>query len=156
MKRKPLERPRLVYGEAGPGLVFVDPDLAADLAGFWKAVYSKTWGELKKKVSPARYEHVVERYMNTHDDDEEPGPDDAFDGSEMIGDGDYPEWLAQEMLDWVPEPIQEAYGVEQSSTLNGNFLTLDPNEETAIVAALRAVGYEVSRDDKLVNKACGM
>ena len=57
-----------------------------------------------------------------------PTDDDVFDAVDIPGfcDGDWPNWPAQEMLEemleWVPKLMQEKYGNQITSTLNGPFL----------------------------------
>ncbi len=69
-------------------------------------------------------------------------------------DGDYPEWPAQEMLDWMPEEASR-FGEYTNSVLNGPFLVIPPDKESAIVDALEAAGYTCERNDPLVQTASG-
>ena len=70
-------------------------------------------------------------------------------------DGDWPGWPAQEMLVWMPSPVQQAFGTQDRSVVSGPCLVLKARRETAIVAALHAQGYRCKRDNTLVRLASG-
>lgn len=86
-----------------------------------------------------------------------PNDNDAFDRADIPGfcDGDWPDWPQQEMLNWVPQAIQKAYGQVIDSTLNGPFLTFRTEDEKAIVEAFTELGYRCRKDDCWVRQACG-
>ena len=125
----------------------------------------RTWGEFKQAMPADSYQHVVELMRETaeedlSDDEELPehwGPDGetAFDAEQIPGfaDGDWPEWPAQAALEWVPQDIQHRFGVESASVLSGDYLTLDIEQEAAIVATFVEHGYNCSRDDTLLLRA---
>jgi len=87
----------------------------------------------------------------------DPEPDGPFEAGNVgpISDGDYPDWPAQEMLDWVPPLIQREYGRRGFSNLNGDLLELPSARTGEIVAALQAHGYQCERGDDLVRRASG-
>ena len=66
---------------------------------------------------------------------------------------DWGPYLQQEMLEWVPELIQDAFG-KVKFTMTGDFLALDQSDEAAIVAAFAKEGYACVRDQALVERAC--
>lgn len=86
-----------------------------------------------------------------------PDERDPFDSADIPGlcDGDWPDWPAQEMLNWVPTVIQKTYGQRLDSMLNGPLLTFRTEDEKAIVEAFVELGYRCRRDDRFVRRACG-
>lgn len=58
-----------------------------------------------------------------------PGDSESFSASGTIpgfDDGDYPEWPAQEMLEWMPADIVSRFGQGVNSVLNGEFWSYLP------------------------------
>jgi hypothetical protein len=86
-----------------------------------------------------------------------PMPPDCFEPSQVPGhdDGDWPDWVEQEMLDWLPDSIVKKFGEVKSTFLNGPFLLLDINRTSEIVAALEDLGYECHLSADFVCRACG-
>jgi hypothetical protein len=84
-----------------------------------------------------------------------PELDDPFDVGDipMVCEGDWPAWPQQEMLDWVPEAIQEQYGEVDCSPVSGPYLLFRTEDEEKLVAALLAHGYSCVRDETLVCQA---
>ena len=156
-----------VYGPIGDNLVFMPRPAAERLRAVREALNtSRTWGEFKQAMPADSYQHVVELMReqaeeDLSDDDEElpdnwePGAETAFEAEQIPGfaDGDWPEWPAQEALEWVPTDIQRRFGVESASVLSGDYLTLNIEHEAAIVAAFVEHGYTCSRDDTLLMRA---
>ena len=152
---------RLVYGNDGDSLVFIEYSLAMDLAAFWDAIGSvSTWGEFRRRVSPERYEDVVDFVARRDEEaDAPPSDSDPFPDPDLIvgGDGDYPEWPAQRMADWMPRSLLESGLVERAfSGVSGPCLHIEPEDEAKVVAALRAEGFVVEKDKHLVSRASGM
>lgn len=152
------ERQALVYGyrqDLAEGLVFMPEDRARELEKIWAAVNeAKTWGEFQARV-PDAYAAILERWQE--DEEDAPSAGKPFEASRIPGldDGDWPGWPAQEMLDWLPEDIQERYGRVEVSVLNGDYLELPPSQAGEIAAALEAQGYRCREDQELVRRACG-
>lgn len=152
----------LVYGIVNQGLVLMSEEKARELAALHDALRTaQTWNEFKERVSSERYRDVLER-LDENDPEEddivfEPQPDEKFDREAIFGyaDGDWPEWPAQEMLAWVPEDIQARFGKCISSTLNGEFLFIEPASIPDVVAALEAQGYMCREDQALVERTSG-
>src|SRR5262245_114249 len=148
----------LVYGviEATEQLVFLPLHRARELALLRSALYtSPTWGAFRAALPRTVYAQVRK---HLRENEATPGKDaDPFDPEDIWGycDGDWPGWPAQEMLEWMPLPVREAFGTYEASVINGSYLSLDPRQETAIVTALRVEGYYCTRDDTLVRLASG-
>ena len=157
----------LVYGPIDGYLVFMPRSVADRLIAVRAAVNtSRTWGEFKQAMPAGSYQHVVELMReqaeeDLSDDDEElpdhwePDGETGFDAEQIPGfaDGDWPEWPAQEALEWVPAAIQRRFGVEAASVLSGDYLELAIEQESAIVAAFVEHGYTCTRDDTLLLRA---
>ncbi|AYA23168.1 hypothetical protein C6369_000250 [Rhodococcus rhodochrous] len=143
----------LVYGIAGDKLVFIDPEQARELALLWAGF--DTWGQARAALSATRWQEIVERFEGWEQDP--PAPEEPFDLSQVPGnaDGDWPEWPAQQMLDWMPPELIARYGRSTASVLNGDFLDIDPQHEAALVAALEEMGWSCRRNDALVSSASG-
>lgn len=87
-----------------------------------------------------------------------PLDDDPFDwmqiyGLSAVGDGLWPEWPEQEMFGWMPEDLP--YAEVQDSIHDGFYLSLDPEHEAEIVAALEQRGYHCVKDQALISEASG-
>jgi len=152
----------LVYGPIDGYLVFMPRPVAERLIAVRGAINtSRTWGEFKQAMPAGSYQHVVELMREDSSDDEElpdywePDAEMGFDGEQIPGfaDGDWPEWPAQEALEWVPAAIQRRFGVEAASVLSGDYLELALEQESAIVAAFVEHGYTCTRDDTLLLRA---
>ena len=148
---------RLVYGQVNESLVFIHRELAVDLARLWDALgSSSTWGEFRKGISPDRFRTLAERFADGGDC--VPRDAEEFPGYDLpsVADGDYPEWPAQLMIDWVPSEIIDArYAKIVTSVFNGPFLVLDAACESAITADFRSHGFSLTKDLELVLRASG-
>lgn len=91
------------------------------------------------------------------DEDEIPELGDSFSAGDAPGyeDGDWPDFLAQSMLDWMPTQIQKTYGKLGDTTLNGFTLDLPPENLGPIIATLEADGYRCEEDQELLDAADG-
>ena len=149
---------RLVYGQlTDDQLVFIPEGEAVELAQLRNALsreQAATWGEFKQRIPPRRWLEIV---ANIDDEEWVPADDDPFDPDQVWGyqDGDWPEWPAQRMLEWMPEDIQKRFGEIGTSVLNGDFLQIAPGSENEVVAALKEAGYTCIRNDHLVELASG-
>lgn len=145
---------KLVIGNVGGSLVFIEFDTAQELAKFWEDIRTTgTWGEFKLK-SPERYQDLVCRYY----EDEQPKDIEPFPGTDLPGvnEGDYPEWPAQLMLSFLPkEIINSSFAEVKDSVHNGGYLELDAKFKDQIVKILTSKGYEVKEDENLVRRASG-
>ena len=97
-------------------------------------------------------EEALRRYRALEVGERLPVDDDVFPGYDLptVGDGDYPEWPHQEMLNWMPkEVLERPFSRVQESVHNGSFLELDPAAEAEIVAALTSAGFRCRKDQRL-------
>ncbi len=151
------EQRQLVYGLAGDkSLVFMPEHAARELAELRTLLpVARTWGEFRAGISDARWRRIVEPLEG----DGEPVPEPAapFDAAQIWGyeDGDWPEWPAQQMLEWMPVELQQRFGDIEDSVLNGPCLQLEPTREREIVQALHAASFTCRRDDAMIRKASG-
>ena len=148
---------RLVYGElTDDQLVFIPESEAIELAQLQTAIQSsRTWGEFKAQIPPPRWLQAISNYVDN--DEPLPADDHPFDTNELpgYGDGDWPQWPAQRMLEWMPEVIRTRFGDVGTSMVSGDMLSIDPASESGIIAALKDAGYTCIRDDHLVSTASG-
>lgn len=141
--------------------MFIHRELAMDLATVWDALRSSsTWGEFRTQVSQERFDEILDLFGEYDGEVGEgvPRDDEPFPGTDIpsINDGDYPEWPAQQMLQWIPRHILDSdYSEVQTSALNGDFLVLDPAREAEVVAAFQSAGFLTTRDEELVLRAAG-
>src|SRR5687768_13245151 len=89
------------------GLVFADATRARRIARIHKAIKkSSTWGQFRRGMPRDEYSRLVRELF---DDNEEPRPrtTDEFNGEHIpaYSDGDYPDWLQQEMHTVLPQDI---------------------------------------------------
>ncbi|MBL6276093.1 hypothetical protein JMF97_07960 [Micromonospora fiedleri] len=144
--------PRLVYGHAQlhDCLAFANADTAtAEAAEITALAAARTWGEarqvqmthLSNPAGPECYE--PEDY-----------PDDrpfTLDEVAAITEGNWPPMVTERALTLLPEDLCNRFGKEVSTVHNGDYLEIPLDQESELVAALRERGYEVSRDDRLIN-----
>lgn len=156
------QRRDLVYAEVDGSLLFLPRKVAVELAAFWEALaYSDTWGEFRGRVSRSRYVEVVKYWLGLDGKlapDAYPADDESFPGTKFpcIADSLYPEWPAQEMLNWLPESVLDSpHAKVRYSLHNGEYLHINPKREKRILALLRADGYQASKDERLVFCAKG-
>lgn len=137
-------------------VVMIPEKHAATLAQLHDALSSaETWAEFKRLAPKRYYEEALERAADSQD--EALTPKSPFDPMSIsgLGDGDWPDWPAQQMLRWVPVEVQAKFGRSASSTLNGAFLSLKAADLAEIMNAMEALGYVCRRDDDLVARAHG-
>ena len=150
----------LVFGQIQkPGevaLIFIPEAAAIRLAAIHRALAnSETWGEFFDAIPPDELESVYERLR---DEETQSLPDRSakFDSDLLgCGDGEYPDWADQKMVDWLPADICRQYGKAGDSMLNGQYLVLDVRRTPEIIAALEKAGFECRLDEELINRACG-
>lgn len=143
----------LVYGIAGPDVVFIDRDLAEELARL-RAGFG-TWGDARAALPGPRWQEIIDRLEGAEID--VPAPEQPFDLDLIPGyvDGDWPEWPAQQMFEWMPPELIARFGRSTASVLNGDFLEIDPLQGPALAASLEETGWTCIRDDALVSAASG-
>lgn len=153
-------REALVYGAVDGNLVFIPRARAEELAAAHRALHTATtWGAFKGLVSEEIYEEAVERVADSDDDaPTAPESDVPLVPDDIVGynDGDWPAWPAAEMLEWLPQSIEDAYGHSTFTALRQDFLQLDSGRSDEIIAALVTEGFTVTEDVDLVIAASGM
>lgn len=112
-----------------------------------------TWGDLRRKAPSFVQEEIEPRFWNP---DSIPGDNEPLDAMRVPGaeEGDWP-WPAADMIDWLAKDIQQEFGTEISTTLNGEYLQIDPERLDDLVAALQSRGYNCRRDDTTMNVISG-
>lgn len=153
-----LQTPRLVYGHAQHHdcLAFANADTAAEEAQEIVAIATaRTWGEARSVTVRHTWNPTDPKleHANAHSDDE---PFDILE-IEPVLDGDWPPMVTIRALTLVPRDIQARVGGELQMTVleNGNYWEIPLAAESELVAALRDCGYEVTRDDDLINTLDG-
>ena len=145
----------VVYGvlPSDGHLVLVPREQADRLAVIHAAIHdSKTWEEFRSNVPDDAWREVLEAFEEQGPEPAEPFEADALPG---YADGDWPDWPAQRMLNWMPVRIRERFGRVRDSVLNGPYLELDPERKEDIVAALETEGFRATEDADLVARASG-
>ncbi len=109
-----------------------------------------TWGDLRRRA-PALYTELADRFTRGG----RPRNSVPFSKRDISGmsDGDGP-WPAAEMLEWMPEDVQEQFGSVTSTMLNGDYLHIDVSELDSLVAALERHGFVCRRDDRAIEQVC--
>ena len=147
----------LVYGIPYNGadvLVVIPERRAVDLTDLRSALEgATTWDEFMRQAPPHRVQEVLALF---DEDESAPRGDDAFHRDDLPGysDGDWPEWPAQCMLDWLPADAR-CLGAVDESVINGSYLRIPLGAENELVAALNGLGFPCRRDDGLVARASG-
>jgi hypothetical protein len=149
IKGRPPLLVRTVYHSGEPSLVVATRDRALHVARIhWAIESSETWGEFKFKMP----RHDIEGYWDQWFDDPESTPrdDDSFDAALVPGycDGDYPDWLQQEMLETFPRLV-EMFGKYEDSVLNGPFCHLPATKAVEVFTVLRGLGFQIEQADDL-------
>ena len=143
----------LYYREsiANGGLVFAEPKRAEYIARVHDAITeSKTWGEFRKRMPKAEYSKLM-KWRFDEDGIRRPRSTDPFsmDAIPQYYDGDYPDWLQQEMDVLLPEEILEKYGTMEQTMLNGDYLHIEKEHEKAICEDLEKLGYKIIKREDL-------
>ncbi|WP_328415733.1 hypothetical protein OG470_24225 [Micromonospora sp. NBC_00389] len=144
---------RLVYGHAQlhDCLAFADANTAAAEAAEIKALdAARTWGE-------ARHVQMTHLWNPAGPDHYEPADgyadDQPFDINEVssVAEGDWPPMVTERAFKLLPDDLQVQFGKRESTVHNGDILMIPLAGEAELAAELRQRGYEVNRDDALIN-----
>lgn len=144
---------RLVYGHAQlhDCLAFADANTAAEEAEEIKALAAaRTWGEARQ----VRMTHLSNPAAADEDfPDEDPADNEPFEINELnsVAEGDWPPMVTERAFKLLPEDLQDQFGERRFTALNGDYLEIPVDREGELVAELRKRGYEVSRDDEVIN-----
>jgi hypothetical protein len=135
--------------------VFIKETLAIENAQAYEAASkSQTWGEFRASCPPAlleEIEEILDENEELHEDDEE------FCSGDVPGlsDGYWPAFPQREQLSWFPKDLADKYGNIVSTRHDGDMLQIVVENQEHIVRELVGRGYQCTRDDVLVTKACG-
>ncbi|SCE94616.1 hypothetical protein [Micromonospora saelicesensis] len=148
---------RLVYGHAANHdcLAFVEADTAAGEAAEIRALAAaRTWGEARQ-VQMTRLWNPAD--PESYDEDDYPD-DEPFRIAEVgaVVNMSWPKMVAARALDVLPEDLQDRYGKVVLTVHDGEYLEIPLDGEAELVAELRERGYEVTRDDDLINLLDGL
>jgi hypothetical protein len=144
---------RLVYGHAQlhDCLAFADANTAAEEAEEIKALgAARTWGQARQVQMTHLSNPAGPDYYEPEDDCADDQP---FDINELgtVVEGDWPRMVTERAMELLPEDLQDRFGKRHLTAHNGDFLEIPIDHESELVAELRERGYEVSRDDELIN-----
>ncbi|MFU8874333.1 hypothetical protein [Micromonospora sp. SL4-19] len=144
---------RLVYGHAQlhDCLAFADAETAvAEAAEITAIASARTWGEARQVRTMQVWNPVGPEY---HDPEDGPADDEPFDINKVgsVADGDWPPMVAERAMKLLPQDLQARFGTSEATVLNGDILEIPMDREAELVAELRGRGYEVTRDDQLIN-----
>jgi hypothetical protein len=80
-----------------------------------------------------------------------------FDFYEMtpVPDGDYRGFPKQEVRDWMPTDVLQAFGRIKVTAINGDYPGFDPMDTRKVVASPRRRGYRCRRNQRLIEAAHG-
>ncbi|QGN48634.1 hypothetical protein GKC29_18575 [Micromonospora sp. WMMC415] len=144
---------RLVYGHAQlhDCLAFADADTAAEEAEEIKALAAaRTWGEARQ----VQMTHLWNPAGPECYEPEDGYPDDRPFKINDVGsvmEGDWPRMVTERAFELLPEDLQDRFGKRHFTAHNGDYLEIPIDHESELVAELREHGYEVTRDDELIN-----
>ncbi|MDG4839832.1 hypothetical protein O7631_25165 [Micromonospora sp. WMMD967] len=144
---------RLVYGHstAHDCLAFADAGTATEEAAEIRALAAaRTWGEARQ----LRMTHLRNPAGPEYHDPEDGYADDKpFTISEVgaVEDGTWPRMVTERAFTLLPQDLQDRYGKRQVTVHDGDYLEIPVAGEAEVVAELRQRGYEVTRDDELIN-----
>ena len=108
---------------------------------------SSTWGQFREKVSDSIYREAVSASGNDH----EPLSNDHLEIG-AYDDGDWPGFLAQEMINWMPKDAQ-ALGIIKPTIFNGDYLLLNEDDLDQIIGILTLKGYQIVQNESSLRKA---
>jgi hypothetical protein len=132
------------------GLVFVPKPQAQELVALIRALETaQTWGEFRAAVTEGRYREALAQLGL----EEDPADDASFDAERFEGyqDGDWPEWPAQEMLEWLPDEVQMQFGRAEETPLNGDYLHIAVEDREAVLELLEDYGFRCQRNQPVID-----
>lgn len=143
----------LVYGHATNHdcLAFIDAPTAAGEAAEIRALASaRTWGEARQ-VQMTHLSHPAG--PDCYEPEDGYGDDQPFDITEVgaVVEGYWPPMVTTRALEVLPQDLRDRYGKLVLTVHNGEYLDVPIDCEAELVAELRERGYEVTRDDELIN-----
>jgi hypothetical protein len=156
-KAQPELTRKLVYGHAQfhDCLAFADAGTAAEETHEIVAIASaRTWGEARSVAVRHTWNPAAAEYDGNLD---EHGDDARFDILDLgsVFDGDWPGMVTSRAVTVLPKDLQARYGKNVATVFNGDYLEIPLAAEGELIAALRERGFEVTRDDNLINTLDG-
>ncbi|MFG1841820.1 hypothetical protein ACGFH8_25735 [Micromonospora sp. NPDC049175] len=147
----------LVYGHATAHdcLVFADAGTATEEAAEIQALAdARTWGEARQVRMTHLWNPAGREY---HDPKDGYADDMPFDITEVgaVADGNWPPMVTKRAFTVLPQDLQDRCGKRQVTVHDGDYLEIPVAGEGGLVAELRERGYEVTRDDALINQLGG-
>ncbi|MFI6265303.1 hypothetical protein [Micromonospora sp. NPDC051006] len=144
---------RLVYGHAQMQdcLAFADANTAAEEGGEIKALAAaRTWGEARQVQMTHLWNPAGPDYYEPEDGYADDKP---FKINEVsaVAEGDWPPMVTERAFKLLPKDVQAQFGKREFTVHNGDILEIPLAQEAELVAELRQRGYEVTRDDDLIN-----
>jgi hypothetical protein len=146
------EKPRLVYGIVSDNLVLLPEDVANAYAADHQHIWALTTYGDARRFEP-RGINAAPGLVDDDDYDEVPDDDDPYDAdsTDEYLNGDWPPSAATIALDVLPEDLSDV-GEERDHVPNAPTLYIDPATEADLVETLRLRGYEVWRNDELIER----
>ncbi|MEU1245529.1 hypothetical protein [Micromonospora arida] len=143
----------LVYGHATAHdcLAFADAGTAIEEAAEIRALAAaRTWGEARQ-VQMTHLSHPAG--TDCYEPEDGYADDQPFSITEVgaVVEGYWPPMVTTRALDVLPQDLRDRYGKLVLTVHNGEYLDVPIDCEAELVAELRERGYEVSRDDDLIN-----
>ncbi|WP_433260925.1 hypothetical protein ACQPWR_18680 [Micromonospora vinacea] len=147
----------LVYGHATAHgcLAFADAGTAtAEAAEIGALAAARTWGEARQ-VRMTHLSHPAG--PDCYEPEDGYADDKSFTITEVgaVEDGTWPPMVTERAFTLLPQDLQDRYGKRQVTVHSGDYLEIPLAGEGELLAELRQRGYEVSRDDELINQLGG-
>jgi len=132
------------------GLVFAPKDLALHVARIYRALEkARTWGQFRKMMPRSEYSSLIREF----DENGEPRPKstDPFDSDQIAGlsDGNYPQFLQQEMEYYLPDEVLNRYGTLETTMHNGFYWMIPRENARDMIRELEESGFRVESGSKL-------
>lgn len=143
----------LVYGHATAHdcLAFADAGTATEEAAEIRALAAaRTWGEARQ-VRMTHLSHPAG--PDCYEPEDGYADDKPFDITEVgaVVEGYWPPMVTMRALDVLPQDLRDRYAKVVLTVHNGEYLNVPTDREAELVAELCGRGYEVTRDDELIN-----
>ncbi|MEU7971816.1 hypothetical protein AB0B48_07215 [Micromonospora sp. NPDC049089] len=143
----------LVYGHATAHdcFAFADAGTATEEAAEIRALAAaRTWGEARQ-VRMTHLSHPAG--PDCYEPEDGYADDKPFDITEVgaVKDGTWPRMVTERAFTLLPQDLQDRYGKRQVTVHSGDYLEIPLAGEAELLAELRRRGYEVTRDDELIN-----
>jgi hypothetical protein len=148
---------KLVYGLAQHHrcLAFADANSAGEEAREIVAIASaRTWGEARRAAAHHTWNPASPAHESGAGERQDDEPFDILELGAVI-DGDWPSMVTRRALTLLPADLQARFGEAPATVFNGEYLEIPLAAEGELIAVLRARGFEVTRNDDLINTLDG-